>query len=57
MLIILGLGSASKIAFGFAEAVFPVLIATAAGASQVEPRLVWSAEGLGISAPRRFCAS
>ena len=49
MLIVLGLGSASKIAFGFAEAVFPVLLATAAGTSQVEPRLVWSAAALGTS--------
>ena len=49
MLVVLGLGSASKIAFGFAEAVFPVLLATAAGTSQVEPRLVWSAAALGTS--------
>jgi len=49
MLIVFGLGSASKVAFGFAEAVFPVLLATAAGTSQVEPRLVWSAAALGTS--------
>ncbi len=49
MLIVFGLGSASKIAFGFAEALFPVLLATAAGTSQVEPRLVWSAAALGTS--------
>ena len=57
MLIILGLGSASKIAFGFAEALFPILIASAAAASQIDPRLLWSAEGLGLSAPRPFRAS
>ena len=51
MLIVFGLGSASKIAFGFAEAVFPVLLATAAGTSRVEPQLVWSAAALGT--PRR----
>jgi ABC-type nitrate/sulfonate/bicarbonate transport system permease component len=51
MLIVLGLGSASKVAFGFSEAVFPILLATAAGTSQVEPRLVWSAAALGT--PRR----
>jgi ABC-type nitrate/sulfonate/bicarbonate transport system permease component len=51
MLIVLGLGSASKVAFGFSEAVFPVLLATAAGTSQVEPRLVWSARALGTSRP------
>ncbi len=39
MLIVFGLGSASKVAFGFSEALFPVLLATAAGTSQVEPRL------------------
>ena len=43
--------SASKIAFGFAEAVFPVLLATAAGTSRVEPQLVWPAAALGT--PRR----
>jgi ABC-type nitrate/sulfonate/bicarbonate transport system permease component len=47
MLIVFGLGSGSKIAFGFAEALFPILLATAAGTSQVEPRLVWSAAALG----------
>jgi ABC-type nitrate/sulfonate/bicarbonate transport system permease component len=47
MLIVFGLGSASKVAFGFAEAVFPVLLATAAGTSQVDQRLVWSATALG----------
>ena len=49
MLIVFGLGSTSKIAFGFSEALFPVLLATAAGTSQVEPRLVWSAAALGTS--------
>lgn len=51
MTIVFGLGAASKVAFGFAEALFPVLLATAAGTSQVEPRLVWSASALG-SSPR-----
>jgi ABC-type nitrate/sulfonate/bicarbonate transport system permease component len=51
MLIVLGLGSASKVALGFSEALFPILLATAAGTSQVEPRLVWSAAALGT--PRR----
>ena len=44
-----GLGSASKVAFGFSEAVFPVLLATSAGTSLVEPRLLWSAAALGTS--------
>lgn len=51
MLIVLGLGSASKVAFGFSEAVFPVLLATAAGTSRVDERLEWSAASLGT--PRR----
>jgi NitT/TauT family transport system permease protein len=41
------LGAASKIALGFSEALFPILLATAASTSQVEPRLVWSAAALG----------
>ncbi len=49
LLIIFGLGAASKIALGFAEALFPVLLATAAATSQVELRLVWSARSLGVS--------
>jgi len=51
MLIVFGLGTGSKVALGFSEALFPVLLATAAGTSQVEPRLVWSAAALGT--PRR----
>jgi ABC-type nitrate/sulfonate/bicarbonate transport system permease component len=47
MLIVFGLGSASQVAFGFSEALFPVLLATAAATSRVEPRLVWSAAALG----------
>jgi ABC-type nitrate/sulfonate/bicarbonate transport system permease component len=50
MFIIFGLGSASKIAFGFSEALFPILLATAAGTSQIEPRLLWSAAALGTPA-------
>jgi NitT/TauT family transport system permease protein len=49
MLIIFGLGSASKIAFGFSDAFLVIVIASAAAASQVDGRLVWSAEGLGLS--------
>ena len=49
MVIVFGLGSASKVALGFSEAVFPILLATAAGTSQVEPRLRWSAAALGTS--------
>jgi len=51
MLIVLGLGAASKVALGFAEALFPVLLATAAGTSRVDARLVWSGAALGARAP------
>lgn len=54
MVIVFGLGSASKIAFGFAEALFPILLATAAATSQVEPRLLWSASALGTPPHRAF---
>jgi len=47
MLIILGLGTPSKIGLGVAEAIFPILLGTAAAASQVETRLLWSARALG----------
>jgi NitT/TauT family transport system permease protein len=52
MLIILGLGTQSKIGLGVAEAIFPILIGTAAAASQVETRLVWSARALGTAESR-----
>jgi NitT/TauT family transport system permease protein len=49
LVILFGLGTASKVAMGVAEALFPVLLATTAAASQVDSRLVWSAAGLGTS--------
>lgn len=49
LVILFGLGTASKVALGFSEALFPIVLATASAASQVEPRLVWSAAGLGES--------
>ncbi len=52
MLIILGLGRPSKIGFGVAEAIFPILLGTAAAASQVETRLLWSARALGTPESR-----
>ena len=47
LLIVFGLGSGSKVALGFLEAVFPILLATAAGTSRVPPQLLWSAAALG----------
>ena len=49
MVIVFGLGSGSQVALGFSEALFPLVLTTAAGTSQVEPRLVWSAATLGTS--------
>lgn len=49
MLIIFGPGSASKVAIGFAAAMFPILFATAAASSSVEEHLEWSARALGAS--------
>lgn len=49
LVIIFGLGSASKVALGFAEAVFPIILATSAAASHVDPRLLWSAEAFGTT--------
>ncbi|QBI19849.1 ABC transporter permease [Egibacter rhizosphaerae] len=54
LLIIFGLGTASKVALGFAESVFPILLATAAASSQIDPRLLWSARALGTSERRTF---
>ena len=51
LLILLGLGSPSKVALGALEAVFPVALATAAGTSRVSPRLRWSAASLGTRRP------
>ncbi|MBO2463986.1 ABC transporter permease [Actinomadura violacea] len=49
LVILLGLGTASKVALGFAEAVFPIAAAVAAAASRVPERLTWSAESMGAS--------
>jgi ABC-type nitrate/sulfonate/bicarbonate transport system permease component len=45
----LGFHDASKIAMAALDAVFPVAVATAAGAAAVERELVWSARNLGAS--------
>jgi ABC-type nitrate/sulfonate/bicarbonate transport system permease component len=52
MLILLGFGTTSKVALGFIEALFPILLATAAASSQVDASLVWSARALGTSQSR-----
>lgn len=49
LVIIFGLGTASKVALGFAEAVFPIILATSAAASHVDPRMLWSAKAFGTS--------
>lgn len=49
MVIIFGLGGASKVALGFAEAVFPIAVAAAGAASQAPTALVWSAQAMSAS--------
>jgi NitT/TauT family transport system permease protein len=44
----LGFDHASKIALVFADALFPILLATLQGALSVEPKLVWSARAMGV---------
>jgi NitT/TauT family transport system permease protein len=51
-IILLGAGAMSAIALGVAEAVFPMLFGTVSAASQVNPKLLWSAEALGSSRAR-----
>lgn len=46
----LGFDDASKVALVAADALFPILLATHAGAAAVEPRLVWSARAAGTTA-------
>jgi NitT/TauT family transport system permease protein len=45
----LGFDHASKIALVFADALFPIMLATLQGALAVEPKLVWSARAMGVS--------
>ncbi len=45
----LGFDHSSKIALVFADALFPILLATYQGAMSVEPKLVWSARAMGVS--------
>ncbi|MFN3351439.1 ABC transporter permease, partial [Pseudorhodoplanes sp.] len=45
----LGFDHSSKIALVFADALFPILLATYQGALAVEPKLVWSARAMGVS--------
>lgn len=54
--VIFGLGTGSKVALGFAEALFPLLVATAAGTSQIEQRLLWSAASLGAGRGRSLAS-
>ena len=49
MMIVLGLGTSSKVAFGFSLALFQVVIATYAAAAAIEERFLWSARSLGTS--------
>ena len=48
-ILVLGFEHASKIALVAADATFPILLATWAGTSAVEPKLVWSARAAGAT--------
>ena len=50
LILSLGFDDASKIVLVVADALFPILLATFAGAAAVEPKLVWSARAAGTSA-------
>src|SRR5215203_5929567 len=52
LILTLGFDHASKVALVAADALFPILLATFAGASRVEQKLVWSARAAGASAAK-----
>lgn len=52
MMIIFGLGDASKIVLIFAGCLLPVVMNTYNGARGVDPKLIWSAQSLGASRMR-----
>jgi NitT/TauT family transport system permease protein len=54
LVIILGLGSSSKIVFGVMLAAFPIILGTATAVSTIDQKLVWSARSLGVSRIRTF---
>jgi len=47
--IVFGIGSASKIAFGVSHGVFPIIMTVAAGVQNIEPVLLKSARSMGAS--------
>ena len=55
-LLTLGFGSGSKIALVATDAMFPILLATYAGARLVDPKLVWSLRAAGASSRRAAIA-
>ena len=51
---VFGIGSLSKVALVFLECLYPIVIATYHGASQVNRILVWSGQNMGASPARVF---
>jgi NitT/TauT family transport system permease protein len=51
---VFGIGSLSKVALIFLECLYPIVIITYQGASNVSPVLIWSAENMGASRVRIF---
>lgn len=54
LVLVLGLGTSSKVVFGALLATFQVVIATAAAASAIDDKLVWAAQSLGVPRSRVF---
>jgi ABC-type nitrate/sulfonate/bicarbonate transport system permease component len=54
LMLVFGLGAASKIAFGFLLGAYPVVTAVLAGIRQVDPQLVTVARAYGARAPTIF---
>lgn len=54
LVLVLGLGTTSKVVFAVLLATFQVMIATAAAASAIDDKLVWAAQSLGLPRSRVF---
>lgn len=48
-ILLLGIGSTSKIAYGFSSAVFPIIITVTAGVRDIDPRFLKAGRSLGAS--------
>ncbi len=53
-ILVFGIGQASKIAFGFTHAVFPIIVTIVAGVQNVKPTLLTCARSMGASRTQIF---